>query len=63
MITSTKVRVPSVVSTISSHHCDDWRNGIRKTCVSSHKTWNLASLTIEAKEFQTSSCVVVHFCP
>jgi hypothetical protein len=56
-----KMRVPSVVSTISTHYCDDWRNGVGKTGVCSHKTWNLTSLTREAKKSQTTSCVTCVF--
>jgi hypothetical protein len=51
MTTFVKVQVPFVISTISTHHRDDEREGVEKTCVCSHNTWNSTSLTMEVKEF------------
>jgi hypothetical protein len=58
---STKVQIPYVVSTIFTHCRDDYKNDIKRTCVCLRKTWNLTSLTMEAKEFQTTWCVHVWF--
>jgi hypothetical protein len=60
MTTSAKVWIPIIVNTISMCHHDDWKNGIEKTCVYLHKTWDLTSLTMKVKESQIASCVTVH---
>jgi hypothetical protein len=41
------------ISTISTRHCDDERDDIKKTCICSgktRKTWNLTSLATEMKK-------------
>jgi hypothetical protein len=38
-------------------------DGVGRTCVCLHKTWDLTSLAMEVKEFQTTSCVAVWFLP
>jgi len=50
MIMSTKMQISFVVSTISTHHRDDYKDGIERTCVCLHISWNLPFLTMEAKE-------------
>jgi hypothetical protein len=57
MTTFAKVWVPSIVRTISIHRHDDWKDGIRRIWVCSHKTWNPTSLTMEMKESRITSCV------
>jgi hypothetical protein len=50
MFTFNKVQIPSVINTISIRCHEDSRNGIKRTCVYSSKTWNPTSLAMEAKE-------------
>lgn len=60
MITLAEVWVSSIVITISTRYHDVWKDGIKRTCVYLHKTWNLPTL-MEMKESQITSCVAMHF--
>jgi hypothetical protein len=55
------MQIPFAINTISTHCRDDWRDGIKRLCVCSHKTWNPTSLTMEAKKSWIASCLTTHF--
>jgi hypothetical protein len=56
MMTSTNVQMPSTNKTMSTHRWKDWKESYKKTWICSHKTWQLASPTVDTKTSRTTSC-------
>jgi len=60
MTTSTKMRIPSLVSTISTHWPKELNMFKESTCNCSHPTWKLTSHRMETNVSQTASWVLMH---